>query len=72
MKTSEKANMHNQLMISLLRNWEARDPTKLDMHTVLHSREGHLNVVRFLVNEAHCDPNVKDNDGWIPLHYACR
>ena len=40
--------------------------------TRLHSREGHLNAVRFLVNEAHCDPNVKDNDGWIPLHYACR
>ena len=42
------------------------------MHTVLHSRERHLNVVRFLVNEAHCDPHVRDNDGWTPLHCACR
>ena len=40
--------------------------------SVLHSREGHLNIVRYLVTEAHCDPNIKDNDGWTPLHYACR
>ena len=33
---------------------------------------GHLNVVRYLVTEAHCDPNVKDNAGWTPLHYACQ
>ena len=42
------------------------------MYTVLHSRYEQLNVVRYLVNEAHCDPHVKDNDGWTPLHYACR
>ena len=42
------------------------------MYTVLHSRNGHLNVVRYLVNEAHCDPHVKDNGGWAPLHCACR
>ena len=42
------------------------------VYTVLHSREGHVNVVRFLVNEAHCDPHVKDNDGWTPLDDACR
>ena len=25
----------------------------------------------WLVNECHCDPNVRDNDGKTPLHYAC-
>ena len=44
----------------------------LPLSTVLHSRYRHLNVVRYLVTEAHCDPNVKNNSGWTPLHYACR
>ena len=35
------------------------------------SSNGHLNVVRYLVTEAHCDPNVKTNNGWTPLHHAC-
>ena len=39
---------------------------------VLFSSVGHLNVVKFLINEAHCDPDVKDNDGSTPLHRACR
>ena len=38
----------------------------------LHSRCGLLDVVRYLVTEAHCDPNVKGNDGLTPLHYACQ
>ena len=33
-------------------------------------RCGHLDVVRYLVTEANCDPNVGDNDGWTPLHRA--
>ena len=44
----------------------------IDVTVFLHSRCGHLSVVRYLVNEAHCDPNVKNNVGWTPLHYACR
>ena len=43
------------------------------VHTPLSPcSNGHLDVVRYLVTEAHCDPNVKDNDGLTPLHYACR
>ena len=38
----------------------------------LHSRCGHLDVVKYLVNDAHCDPNIKKEDGEIPLHLACR
>ena len=37
----------------------------------LQSRNGHLNVVKYLLNEAHCDPNVKTEAGCTPLHYAC-
>ena len=35
------------------------------------SRNGHERVVRYLVGEAHCDPNVKNNAGVSPLHSAC-
>ena len=35
-------------------------------------RGGHLKVVRYLVDEAHCDPHVKDNAGCTPLHIACK
>ena len=34
--------------------------------------EGHLDVVRYLVTEAYCDPNVMDNRGETPLHKASR
>ena len=38
----------------------------------LHYRYGNSHVVRYLVTDAHCDPNVKDNEGWTPLHNACK
>ena len=31
---------------------------------------GHLDIVKFLVNEAHCKTNAIDKDRWTPLHYA--
>ena len=40
--------------------------------SVLHSRLGDLDVMRSLVNDAHCDPNVKNKDGETPIHWACR
>ena len=33
---------------------------------------GQLDVVRYLVTEADCNPNVKDKGGETPLHKACR
>ena len=39
---------------------------------VLYSRRGHLDVVKYLVNDAHCDPNVGNKDGETPLHLVCR
>ena len=32
----------------------------------------HLEVVRYFINEQHCDPMTRDNDGNTPLHIACR
>ena len=39
---------------------------------VLYSRRGHLDVAKYLVNDAHCDPNVGNKDGETSLHLACR
>ena len=40
--------------------------------SVVFSRDDCKDIVICLVNEGHCDPNVRDNDGRTPLHYACR
>jgi len=37
-----------------------------------HSRYNREEVVRYLVSEVQCSPNVQDKDGETPLHYACR
>ena len=33
-------------------------------------RDGHLDIVKFLVNEAHCKADAVDKDGSTPLHDA--
>ena len=38
---------------------------------IWYSRSGRLEIAKCLVNEGHCDPNARDNDGKTPLHYAC-
>ena len=42
--------------------------------TVLHSSYEHLDVVRYLVNECHCelDLKMKNRSGITALHYACK
>ena len=42
------------------------------IHIVLHSRNGHDDVVRCLVNDAHYDPNVRNDGSMTPLNLACR
>ena len=38
----------------------------------LPSRNGHLEVVRYLVTDGNCDLNAKTSDyGYTPLHLAC-
>ena len=32
---------------------------------------GKLDIVKFLVNECHCDPKLEDRNGNTPLHFAC-
>ena len=36
------------------------------------SREGHLHVVRYLVEHHGCDPSCTDEEGITPLHLACQ
>ena len=46
-----------------------------DGHTPLHyaASNNHLEVVRYFINEQHCDPMMTRNkDGNTPIHYACR
>ena len=38
----------------------------------LFIRFGHLDIVQFLVNEAHCKADAVDNNGKTPLHYAAK
>ena len=40
--------------------------------SVVFSRNDCKDIVIWLVNEGHCDPNVRDNVGETPLQYACR
>ena len=51
--------------------------TKLNMapdRSLVHtaSREGHLHVVRYLVEHHGCDPSCTDEEGITPLHLACQ
>ena len=39
---------------------------------VIFSSEGHIDIVRFLVENSNCDVNVKDRTGYTPLHHAAR
>ena len=36
----------------------------------LFIRYDYLDIVQFLVNEAHCKADAVDNNGSTPLHYA--
>ena len=40
------------------------------MFFLLLIRNGHLEIVQFLVNGNHCQANAVDNDGKTALHYA--
>ena len=40
--------------------------------TALHhaSEHGHIEAVKYLIEECHCDPDTQDNSGWTALGYA--
>ena len=35
-------------------------------------RNGHIQVVKFLVDGQHCNSNAVDEDRWTSLHFAAR
>ena len=41
------------------------------LHAACSSKSSCLSVVKYLINEQHCDPNSKGQYGRTPLHYAC-
>ena len=45
-----------------------------DGSTPLHyaCTNGHLNIVQYLIREAHCNPSCENNNGSTPLLYACK
>ena len=38
--------------------------------TVLY-RQGHIQVVKYLMSEQHCNMESRDRNGMTPLHLAC-
>ena len=53
-------------------NPAAKETTDKDGRTPFHlaSLYGHLDIVKYLTNEAHADASSRDNAGWTPLHWA--
>ena len=46
----------------------------IDKYTPLHcaAEKGHMNIVKFLTLEKHCDPMCRGSDQDTPLHMAAR
>ena len=40
--------------------------------SLLLFRKGHLDIVKYLVDGGHCQPNSKDENGETILHHAAR
>ena len=50
--------------------WTVAEVTTSDVF-LFSCRESHLAVVRLLL-EFKANPDCADNDGWTPLHWACK
>ena len=37
-----------------------------------YCRFEHMDIIKLLIDVYHCSPDVRDNGGWTPLHYACK
>lgn len=50
-----------------------RGASELNTRTPLHysAKEGHLQCLRLLLQYG-ANPNVRDNDGYSPIHYVCQ
>ena len=50
-----------------------QDSSKSNRNLLLDACEsGHIDIIRHLVIDKHCDINAKGSGGYTPLHYACK
>ena len=60
-------------VIDLITKYKCDTNCKNYGRTPLHyaASNNHLEVVRYFINEQHCDPMTRDNDDNTPLHIVC-
>ena len=80
----QPANVTDRMKVSLVHyaaqhGWldviiELANCKERESYTQLHcaARNDELEVMKYLINEQHCDPMTKSNLHYTPLHYACQ
>ena len=63
------ARGHTQIASKLYEKGAEKDAMNIDMRTPLHSEQGHLVTIEFLLSKG-ADVEARDKYGWTPLHYA--
>ena len=70
MTEEKQADVH----FKTTKEWKTKDFTFAPGRSLVHtaSREGHLNVVRYLIDHHGCKPSCCDDVGVSPLYLACQ
>ena len=68
MSSEKDSVIHEILTLSIRKLWNPNELNS-DGYTALHlaSKANKLAVVSYLIDQAHCDPNIKSNAGNLPL-----
>ena len=40
-------------------------------HCIYACKNGHMEVIQYLIIELGCDPALQENNGVMPIHFAC-